>query len=108
MKVKMTVKNINAESAKKMYDNKVKFIDVREPDENKAARIPNTQLIPLSEMQDRWNEIPNDEDIVIYCRSGQRSGDLISQLKSQGYDNLYNLDGGIIEWHQNNFPIDIG
>lgn len=102
----MSVKNISVEQAKLLYDKKVKFIDVREIDENEAARIPNTELIPLSEMQNRWNEIPKDEEIVIYCRTGNRSGSLISQLIPLGYTNLYNLDGGIVDWHQNNYPIE--
>ena len=72
----------------------------------KAVRIPETELIPMSEMQNRWNEIPKDEDVVIYCRTGNRSGNLIFQLIQQGYDNLFNLDGGIVEWHQNNFPVE--
>ena len=79
---------------------------MRETDENEAARIPNTKLIPLSEMQNRWNEIPKDEEVVIYCRTGNRSGSLISQLIPLGYTNLYNLDGGIVDWHQNNYPIE--
>lgn len=102
----MSVKNISVEQAKLLYDKKVKFIDVRETDENEAARIPNTKLIPLSEMQNRWNEIPKDEEVVIYCRTGNRSGSLISQLIPLGYTNLYNLDGGIVDWHQNNYPIE--
>jgi rhodanese-related sulfurtransferase len=104
----MDVKNISPEQAKVMYDKKVKFIDVRELDENETARIPDTKLIPMSEMQNRWNEISKDEDIVIYCRTGNRSGILISQLILQGYNNLFNLAGGIIEWHQNSFPVEQG
>lgn len=102
----MSVKNISSVEAKNMYDKKVKFIDVRELDENEAARIPNTELIPMSEIQSRWNEIPKDEDVVIYCRTGNRSGSLISQLIPLGYTNLYNLDGGIVDWYQKNYPIE--
>ena len=104
----MDVKNISAEQAKWMYDKKIKFIDVREIVENEAARIPDTELIPMSEMQNRWNEIPKDEDVVIYCRTGSRSGNLISQLFQQGYSNLFNLDGGIVDWNLNNFPVKQG
>lgn len=104
----MDVKNISSATAKEMYDNKIKFIDVREEAEHEAAKIPNTQLIPMSEIQGRVNEIPKDEDVVIYCRTGNRSGILISQLIQYGYTNLYNLEGGIVDWHQNNYPVDIG
>ena len=104
----MTIKNISSTEAKEMYDKKVKFIDVRELDENEAVRIPDTKLIPMSEMQNRWNEIPKDEEIVIYCRTGHRSGILISQLIPQGYNNLINLAGGIVDWHLNKFPTEQG
>ncbi len=104
----MDVKNISSAEAKKMYDNNIKFIDIREEAEHEAARIPNTKLIPMSEIQERLDEIPKDEDIVIYCRTGNRSGILISQLIQFGYNNLYNLEDGIVDWHQNNFPVDIG
>lgn len=103
----MIVKNISSITAKEMYDRNVKFIDVREEAEHQAARIPNTKLIPMSEIQSRINEIPKDEDIVIYCRTGNRSGILIQQLIEYDYHNLFNLEHGIVDWHQNNFPVDI-
>ena len=104
----MNVINISSLEAKKMYDNKIKFIDVREEAEHEAARIPNTVLIPMSEISERLEEIPKNEEVVIYCRTGNRSGILISQLIPMGYKNLYNLEGGIVDWHQNNLPVDIG
>lgn len=104
----MNIKNISSLDAKEMYDNKIKFIDVREEAEHEAARIPNTILIPMSEIQNRIEEIPKDEQVVIYCRTGNRSGILIQQLIQSGYTNLYNLEHGIIDWHQKNLPVDIG
>lgn len=104
----MNIKNISSFDAKEMYDNKIKFIDVREEAEHEAARIPNTILIPMSEIQNRIEEIPKDEQVVIYCRTGNRSGILIQQLIQSGYTNLYNLEHGIIDWHQKNLPVDIG
>lgn len=92
--------------AKELYDKGVKFIDVREKEEHDEICIPNTELIPLSEMQNRWQEIPDAGDVVIYCRSGARSGNLINQLIGFDYSNLLNLEGGIIEWYQNNLPVE--
>lgn len=104
----MNIKNISSAEAKVMYENKVKFIDVREEAEHTAARIPSTMLIPMSEIQSRIEEIPKDEDVVIYCRTGNRSGILINQLIQFGYTNLFNLEHGIVDWHKNNYPVDIG
>lgn len=104
----MKVIDISSLEAKKMYDNKIKFIDVREEAEHENARIPNTILIPMSEISERLKEIPKNEEVVIYCRTGNRSGILISRLIPMGYKNLYNLKGGIVDWHQNNLPVEIG
>ncbi len=104
----MTIRNISSAVAKEMYDKKIKFIDVRENDEHLEVRIPETELIPMSEIGNRFKEIPTDEEVVIYCRTGSRSGMLISQLLQQGYSNLYNLEGGIVDWYHQKFPVDQG
>jgi len=93
----MSVNNISSAEAKKMYDNNIKFIDIREMEEYENANIPDTVLIPMSEMQNRWKEIPQNEDIVVYCKVSDRSRILISHLAQLGYKNLYNLEGGIVD-----------
>jgi len=102
------MKNIDPQEAKVHYDKNITFIDVREPHEHKQARIPNSTLIPLSQMQNRWQEIPRDKDVVIYCQSGNRSAGLIMELERLGYENLMNLYGGIIAWHRGNMPVEFG
>lgn len=104
----MNIKNISSAVTKEMYDKKIKFIDVREEAEHEAVRIPNTILIPMSEIQNRIEEIPKDEEVVIYCRTGHRSGILVQQLIQLGYSNRHNLEHGIVDWHQKNLPVDIG
>ena len=85
---------------KQMFDNGEYFtlIDVRENDEFEVAHM-NGKLIPLSEIQDRWSEIPKEGKVVIHCRSGVRSANVIQFLSDQhGYTNLINLKGGILAW----------
>jgi sulfur-carrier protein adenylyltransferase/sulfurtransferase len=85
---------------KQMLDNgeNIILIDVREPNEFEIAHINGT-LIPLSEIQERWNEIPEEGKVVIHCRSGVRSANAIRFLQEQhGYSNLTNLKGGILAW----------
>jgi len=85
---------------KQMFDNGEHFtlIDVRENDEFEVAHM-NGKLIPLSEIQDRWSEIPKEGKVVIHCRSGVRSANVIQFLSDQhGYTNLINLKGGILAW----------
>ncbi len=100
--------NVNPVEAKIEYDNHTPFIDVREENEHRQARIPNSTLIPLSQMQNRWQEIPKDKKVVIYCQSGNRSASLIMELERLGYENLMNLYGGIIAWHRGNMPVEFG
>ena len=75
------------------------IIDVREPHEHAAVRIPGARLIPLGEVGGRTAEIPQDADrIILHCAAGGRSAQACAQLGVQGYVNLYNLAGGIGRW----------
>ena len=77
------------------------FLDVRREAEEKIVTLPETDLrINHTEVPSRLDEIPNDRDIVIYCRSGARSAMVANFLKMSGnYSNeIYNLSGGIHLW----------
>ena len=83
-----------------MIDNHVEhiLIDVREQSEYDMANI-NGILIPTSEFANRYSEVPKEGKVIVQCRSGQRSANVISWLEqNHGYENLYNLQGGIIAW----------
>ena len=58
----------------------------------------NVSVIPMSELESRWSEIPKEGPVYIYCRSGPRSRTAIQFLKSKGYSNCVNLTGGILSW----------
>jgi molybdopterin/thiamine biosynthesis adenylyltransferase/rhodanese-related sulfurtransferase/molybdopterin converting factor small subunit len=74
-------------------------IDVREPHEFEIARIPDTKLIPLSEVVRRAKEIDSSRTAIIHCKSGVRSGKAIRALQESGYKGkLFNLKGGILAW----------
>jgi adenylyltransferase/sulfurtransferase len=74
------------------------LIDVREPHEYDICNLNGT-LIPMSEVPDHLDEISRDKPVIIHCRSGARSGRIIEFLEeSQGFNNLYNLKGGILAW----------
>ena len=77
------------------------FLDVRREEEEKIVTLPDTNLrISHTEVPSRLEEIPNDQDIVIYCRSGARSAMVVNFLKMSGnYPmEIYNLSGGIHLW----------
>ena len=75
----------------------IALIDVREPSEREIATIGGA-LIPMGEVLTRVGEIPQDREVVVYCRSGGRSGRVIQELEKRGMTNLINLDGGILRW----------
>lgn len=75
------------------------LLDVREPFEVDIAAIPGTSLlIPLGELPTRLNELDPQEEIVVYCRSGNRSQQAARLLREAGFRNVRNLEGGILGW----------
>jgi len=74
-----------------------KLIDVREVWEHELFNIGG-QLIPLGELMTRKAEIPAEGDVVLYCEKGIRSGIAIQRLHALGYNNLFNLLGGMSAW----------
>lgn len=78
----------------------IQVIDVREPHEYNIAEIGG-ELIPLNSVADNVDKISRDKKVVVHCRSGKRSADAIRELrKNFGYNNLYNLKGGILAWSE--------
>ena len=78
---------------------KLNLIDVREVHEYEEFNIGAT-LIPLGEIADRLDEIEHlkNEEIIIHCRSGARSGRAQQYLESEGFTNVRNLIGGMLAW----------
>ncbi len=74
------------------------LIDVREPHEYEAANLGG-ELIPLQTVPQNVEKIAKDKQVVIMCRSGNRSGQAVMFLEQNfGLENLYNLEGGILDW----------
>jgi molybdopterin/thiamine biosynthesis adenylyltransferase/rhodanese-related sulfurtransferase len=101
----MTAKNndeteIDVRELKRKMDAKEDFflLDVREPNEYQIGRIPGSTLIPLGEVPRRYQEIPKDREIVVHCKMGGRSGRAAAFLRQQGFTNVKNLKGGILDW----------
>jgi len=94
------MKEINVQELKELMDQSTDFqlIDVREQHEFKICNL-NGELIPMGEIPHRVEKVSKDKQVVIHCRSGVRSADVIRYLEqNHGYDNLYNLVGGVLAW----------
>lgn len=86
------------------------LLDVRQDWEYEEFHIPGAQLIPLTELQDRQDEVPRDKPVLVYCASGGRSMAAAALLNGQGYDEIFNLVGGAMAWQgaQAFGPIELG
>jgi len=81
------------------------LLDVRNQDEFDEARVPDSQLIPLGELKERVSELPMNQELVVICRSGGRSGMAVGWLVSQGFKAV-NLTGGILDWEEAGLPVE--
>jgi len=93
---------ISALEVKKWMDDRKLFvlIDVREPHEFQICRIPGSTLIPLGEFPKRMNELNSADEIVVHCRSGQRSARAVELLMKAGFRKIHNLKGGVLAWSE--------
>ncbi len=94
-----TVKEITVQELESMVNLKEDFqlIDVREPYEYDIANLEG-ELIPLAQVATSTSKIAKDKKVIVHCRSGKRSADAIRELEQLGFDNLYNLKGGILAY----------
>ncbi len=83
----------------------VRLIDVRSPMEVASGIIPGATNIPLHMLPMSIEKIPEDSEVVIYCRTGARSAQACAYLTSLGKDNVYNLRGGIMAWLQGGLAV---
>jgi sulfur-carrier protein adenylyltransferase/sulfurtransferase len=74
------------------------LVDVREPEEYAICRIPGSTLIPKATVPERLHELSSADEIVVHCRSGVRSGQVVDLMKQAGYRKVKNLVGGILRW----------
>ena len=97
---------INAADARARIDSATPpfLLDVREPYEYAEGHIDGARLLPLGELGRRLNELPQDREILVICRSGNRSGTATRQLLSAGFKAI-NLTGGMNGWRRSGFPI---
>jgi rhodanese-related sulfurtransferase len=83
------------------------LVDVRELGEvaQLAFDAPGVLLMPLSELEQRYAELPRDRQLVLACATGERSLKATYFLMYQGYTRVANMEGGIMKWARKGFPI---
>lgn len=96
-------REISVTEAAALRDQGAFILDVREPDEWVESHIPGATLIPLGELASRVDELPQDQEIVVVCRSGNRSAQGRDILLSAGFDQVTSMAGGVNQWKSAGF-----
>ena len=105
----MIINKIDVHELKKLYDQSpdLSLIDVREQDEWDAQHIPGAIHIPKDQLADVIDgRFPDRQHpIYLHCRGGIRSMNAAQSLLDIGYQNVYSVDGGIVDWADAGYPV---
>ena len=95
------VPEITVQELKKRLDNgeNLSVLDVREPHEYEVANI-GARLIPLNELPERLAELDRDVPLAVHCKTGGRSARAVKLLQETGFQNAFNVEGGITAWSE--------
>nr|WP_315255744.1 rhodanese-like domain-containing protein [uncultured Flavobacterium sp.] len=100
------VKEISPTTTQQWVANGALLVDVRETNEvaELSYDVLNIIHIPLTQFEERYTEIPKDNEVVMVCKSGGRSLRASGFLVNHGYDKVVNMQHGMIRWAQKGFP----
>lgn len=108
------VKNMNVEQAKEYFGKhragQYQLLDVRQPKEYESEHLPGAIFMPLRELPSRLDELQREKPVIAYCAVGGRSKAAAQLLAGKGFEDVYNLVGGIKAWqgHKASGPEDVG
>ena len=97
---------VGAPDAYQLYQDDVFVLDVRTPEEYQESHLPGATLIPLDQLGARYGELPQNETILVYCRSGNRSLEAVYLLENAGFNRVHSLDRGIKNWIQHGYEVE--
>jgi rhodanese-related sulfurtransferase len=95
---------VSVEQASQMRESGAFVLDVREQSEWDEVHIPGSTLIPLAQLESRLSEVPKDQEVVVVCRSGNRSKTGRDTLLNAGYKTVTSMAGGIKDWQASGLP----
>jgi len=84
------------------------MLDVREQSEWNEVHMPGATLIPLGQLANRLKDLPKDKEIVVVCRSGNRSATGRDILKQAGFTSVTSMAGGMNDWQAKGFAVATG
>ena len=98
---------IDVDELARLRDGDIALLDVRTPDEFEDFRVPGSTLIPLQDLPERIEEVPESGRVYVICLTGSRSSRAVDFLNRQGYDTV-NVAGGCKAWREAGFPVEHG
>jgi rhodanese-related sulfurtransferase len=99
---------VSVDEASQLRDAGAFILDVRQPDEWVAGHIPDATLIPLGELASRVSDVPANRQIVVVCRSGNRSAQGRDILLGAGHPSVTSMAGGMNDWTAAGYPTTTG
>jgi len=99
---------ITVDQAAQRRDQGAFILDVREPSEWTSFHIPGATLIPLGDLPNRLTEVPKDREVVVVCRTGNRSAQGRDILLKAGFTKVTSMAGGVTQWQTQGLPIATG
>jgi rhodanese-related sulfurtransferase len=80
------------------------ILDVRTVSEYESGHLEGAINIPVEALSGRLSELNPNDELLVYCRTGNRSTTAVGILRENGYDRIYHMDGGIVAWNSAGFP----
>jgi rhodanese-related sulfurtransferase len=96
---------VGATEAKQIVDAGSQVVDVRTDVEFAAGHIPGARHIPVADVQREAQALAKDQPVLIYCRSGNRSGPVADAFAASGWD-AHSIEGGLIAWEEAGFELE--
>ncbi|MGB5169251.1 MAG: rhodanese-like domain-containing protein [Acidimicrobiia bacterium] len=83
-------------------------LDIRTPEEFNEARLANSINVDYydADFAEQLDGLDKNDPYVMYCRSGNRSSDAVKTMKELGFVEVYEIDGGIVNWYDSGFPVE--
>lgn len=94
--------DITIEQAKSLIESKpfLIILDVRTQEEYDSGHIEGAILIPVDEIENRLDELSKNDELLVYCRTGNRSSTAVNILQANGFTKIFHMNDGIVDWIQ--------
>jgi rhodanese-related sulfurtransferase len=96
---------VSPADAKQLIDAGAQLVDVRTETEYAAGHIPGSRHVPLDGVQAEAANLDQGKPVIVYCRSGERSGPAADAFTASGWDS-HSIEGGLLAWAEGGLPLD--